>query len=228
MNPVHDVVRAFAQQLRTTGGFEGIVPDEAAAIVVVVRVLHGGSCPRCEGRRWRPVGDHHLACPRCGVVSVYAGSPLARRKLPARTLLAAIFAIFVDTMTTTARGFSRRQHLRLETAWQLLHDIRDALPCPTPQQSGHAAMVLGGCAPANARAVVLAADDDEPLRLVVVEAEVGCPPGRPRRDLPLWWARLRGWLNEVFRGVSGKHLGRYLAEYAARHGRVSRRGHAPI
>ena len=103
--------------------------------------------------------------------------------------------------------------------------MRDALPRAVAQHASMVGRVLGKCAPTNSAAALLSADG---ARLVAVDAVEGGPPGRPRRDLSLWLGRLRGWLTEVFRGVSAKHLWRYLSEFAARHGRVGRRGWSHI
>jgi hypothetical protein len=136
-----------------------------------------------------------------------------------------VFAIFIDTSTTSARGFSRRQVLRLDTAWRLLHDVRNALPRATAQEASLRGVVLGACAPTNKATALFSSDGN---RIVAVDADEGGPPGTPRPELALWLGRLRAWLTDIFRGVSAKHLWRYLAEFAARHGRVGRKGQSHI
>ena len=218
---VNDLFRALAYRLTSAQTLDDVVGDDDDAIRLFVDVAHGGCCPGCGGRRWRPLETREIWCRSCGPVAAVFGSPFARRRVSIKHILAAVFAIFVDTSTTSARGFSRRTRLRLGTAWQLLHDVRAALPRATAQYAALVAPVLGKCAKANAAAALLSSDE---RRLVVVDALEGGPPGTPRRDLSLWLGRLRAWLTEVFRGVSAKHLWRYLSEFAARHGRVARRG----
>lgn len=81
--------------------------------------------------------------------------------------------------------------------------------------------MLGTCAPSNRAGALLSTDGP---RLIAVDATEGGPPGAGRADLALWFGRLKCWLAEVFRGVTRPYLDLYLAEFAARHGRVARRG----
>lgn len=219
------VIRGLARCLDSYPVLSAAVDEVDDAIRLFVDVAHGGLCPICGARRWRPIETHHIECARCGRVSVFHGTGFRRRRLNVLHLLTAVFAIFVDTSATSSRGFSRRTGLRLETSWKLLHDVRDALPRASPQEPAIVAQVLGRASAQNAAEALLAGDDG---RLVAVEGFHGAPPGRGRAELPLWLGRLRAWLTEVFRGVSAKHLWRYLAEFAARHGRVGRRGASHI
>jgi hypothetical protein len=219
LTPMHGVIRDLAHRLKADA-FDHVVADDADAIRIVVEVLHDGACPRCGSLAWKPRGVRHLACRRCGDVPAFASSLLSKRRLPPRTFLAAIFAICVDTQTISARGFSRRMKLRLATAWALLHEMRDALPHLAPDEP---ALVLPVRCGGDASDVAFAAHDDHRLAVVPADA-VAVVGGAARADMPLWWGRLRGWLNEVFRGVSARHLHRYLCEFAARHGRVQRGG----
>jgi hypothetical protein len=152
---------------------------------------------------------------------VFRSTPLRRRRISVRHLVAAVFAVFVDTSATSARAFSRDMGLRLATSWALLHEVRDAVPRVSPQEPGIYADLLGATSPSNRAGVLLAGDRGN---VVAIEAEHSAPPGRPRRELSLILGHLRAWLLAVFRGVSAKHLWRYLAEFAARYGRVARRG----
>jgi hypothetical protein len=222
MHEFHQLIRGLAHRLAPCPTLSTAVVDDADAVRLFVEVAHGGLCPGCHHDQWTPLSTHKLECLRCGSVSMFKGTEFHRRRLRAKHLLAAIFAIFVDTSATSSRAFSRRNGLRLATSWQLLHDVRDALPRVTPTEPGLVAPVLGGVSEANVAHALLATDDDD--RLVALDCPAGAPPGRIRRELPLWLGRLRGWLTEVFRGVSAKHLWRYLAEFAARHGRVARKG----
>lgn len=215
----HDLIRALAKRL-TAPSLPALFTDDLA-IRLFVDVAHGGGCPSCGGRRWRPCDDHHVLCPGCGRLSAFRGSALQGRRLQVKHLLTAVFCIFVDTTATSARGFSRRHRLRLETCWRLLHDVRSALPRAAAQQPCLIAPVLGGSSTANAANALLSLDG---AWLIALEGDDAAPPGRGRQDLPLWLGRLRGWLTEVFRGVSAQHLWRYLAEFASRHGRVARGG----
>jgi hypothetical protein len=227
MTDANDLLRALARRLESQLPLSSKVRDDDEAVCVFVEVAHGGSCPGCGGPDWSPSPPRHILCPRCGLVSAYRGSALGRRRLRIHDLLAAVFAIFVDSSTTSARGFSRQHELRLETAWRLLHDVRNALPRATAQEASLRGVVLGACAPTNKAAALFSSDSDG-RRIVAVDADEGGPPGTPRPELAFWLGRLRAWLTDIFRGVSAKHLWRYLAEFAARHGRVGRKGQSHI
>lgn len=216
--------------LRRHRRFDAIVADDAAAARFFADAVHDGGCPICAATRWTPAGRHHIDCDDCGRVSLYRGTPLQRRRLRLRPLLAAIHGIVIDTATPSARGFSRAWRLRLETAWRLLHELRELLP-PTPlpdvlqafpllgrNGDNHAGVVVGVAGGrACAFAVVVDEDDDEEEE---EDAFDGDAAGDVDGVVHLWWGLLRAWLTSTFRGVSRRHLWRYLREWTARHGRV--------
>jgi hypothetical protein len=144
--------------------------------------------------------------------------------------LEAIFAVFHDSATPTARGFSRDVDLRLETSWRLLHDVRAALPpppCPTDAllfpllggEGGERADVAIGHIDGGVAIVKVVYDDDAVGDDEVFEADLG----PLRAEVPVVFGHLRAWITATFRGVSAEHLDRYLAEFVARYGRVLRR-----
>lgn len=223
----HELIRDLAAGVTTRRSFDDLVADDDAAVDRFVGIVHHGRCPLCQSKNWAVHDDHSVRCDRgCGVVSVYVGTPWRRRSLGIRAILAAAHAIFVDVVTPTSRGFAERLGLRLETAWKLLHEMREALPCFAPAAPGLRQQVLGFCNDDNAADVVVSFGSG---RLTFVEPDAPMREGMPddrveaeRRvgELPLWLGRLRAWLTTMFRGVSRQHLWKYLSEFSARHQRV--------
>ncbi len=214
--------------------FGAIVCDADGAVRFFVDLAHSGACPRCRSSRWTPTGRHHIDCATCGEVSVYTGTALGRRRLRLHPLLAAIHAMFVDRATPSARGFSRTWGQRLDTTWNLLHELRDALP-PTPlpeagqffpllgneSERNRAGVVLGVVDGVVAAAAVVFEEEQEEVEAVVVR--VDDIPNFPA-VISVWWGLLRAWMTTTFRGVSVRHLARYLREWSCRCGRVARAG----
>jgi hypothetical protein len=221
MNPEHELTRALTQHLITTRPFHLLIPDDATAISLFMAVAHESRCPLCRGEHWEATVDHHIHCCACGEVNIHRRSGWWRRHLPTRTLLAAVFGVCVDAGTPTARGFARAEDIRAETSWRLLHAIRASLPRVAPAEPGFEGPVLGGDAAENAADAVVTFCDD---RLVVVSPDDAVPAAGHRAVAPVWHGQLRAWLTAVFRGVSKRHLWKYLAEFAARFGRVARGG----
>lgn len=224
-----DLFRQLAAAFGANDRFDAVVASADDAVRFFVRHVHGNGCPRCASRRWTPHGRHHVDCDGCGVVSVYRGTPLQRRRLRLQPLLAALHAIHVATSTPSARGFSRAWQLRLGTTWALLHELRDALPPPPLPTDCRVFPLLGNCGDDNDAAVALGVVDGAVTAVVAVVDE-GCVEGAVVVEgvvvgpLPAllwaWWGLLRAWLTSTFRGVSRGHLDRYLREWCARHGRV--------
>ena len=79
--------------------------------------------------------------------------------------------------------------------------------------------LLGRQSVANVAFVTLAHDGDGLTAALADEA----PPSTdaPAPVLALWLGRLRAWICDVFRGVSRRHLPRYLAELVARFRRAT-------
>ncbi|MDP2345456.1 MAG: hypothetical protein Q8O67_31215 [Deltaproteobacteria bacterium] len=222
-----DLLRGLARRLEHHPVLASVVTTHVDAVRLFMAVAHEGLCPGCDAGTWAPADTHHIDCARCGRLSVYRATGLQRRRVSVLHLLGAVFAVFVDTSTTSSRGFSRRNGLRLATSWKLLHDVREALPRVAPRPGIHA-QVLGETSQANAADVVIAGEEGRVVCVDGLDAVYGFRPSPMRRELPLWLGRLRAWLTEVFRGVSAKHLWRYLAEFSARHGRVARGGASHI
>ena len=62
MNDPTPALRALAASLDPTKPFVDLVADDDAAVRRVVDVVHGGACPRCHGRNWRPDGERWISC----------------------------------------------------------------------------------------------------------------------------------------------------------------------
>lgn len=229
-----DLLRALAASVAPVRQLTAVVPDARAAITAFVRVAHAGACPRCGGATWTPQAPHHLDCARCGRLSIYRGTPLQRRRTPALVLLAAVFGVFVDTATPSARGFARAHDVRLASAWALLHLVRDALPRPPLPPSARIYPLLGAGSAANAAAVAVGVVDGRVSAVRVVVSGPAQPARRLRRpqvaavppEAPIVWGTLRAWMTATFRGVSRAWLPNYLAEFVARLGRAAVRAAA--
>ena len=218
-SPRNDLLRALAGSLAAFRDFTAAIPDDLAAARLFLETIHGSRCPAC-GASVCLASERELSCGSCRRRrSLTSTTPLRGTRLPLRLWLAAVWHVFVDTETISARAFGRRYQLRAQTAWQLLHHVRDAIPYPRPRTAGMTVQLLGRQSPANAAFVTLAHDDDG---LTAVPADESTPSrDAPAPCLALWLGRVRAWICDVFRGVSRRHLPRYLAEIVARHRRVS-------
>lgn len=221
-----DFVRHLGALLRPLRVFPLTSTDDDG-IQLFATLVHKSRCPRCNGKDWTPTAKHHVDCARCGVLSVYEGTPWHRRALNPRITLGAVHAIFVDVDTVGARRFHARSGVRLETCWDLLHEMRRALPRFRPATDGLHAQVLGFCADDNRADVVvgfgsgrLTFTDPADGIAVFGMASDRFEAQRRTHELPLWLGRLRAWLTTIFRGVRAHHLWKYLAEFADRHGRA--------
>ena len=227
--------RALALHLRPHRRFDAAVGSDADAVRFFVDAVHDGACPGCGGGSFVAAGRHHLDCDRCGRVSVYRGTPLHHRRLRLTPLLAALHAIHVDTTTPSARGFARAWTQRLDTTWNLLHEIRDALPVTPLPEVVRAFPLLGNDSGDNVAGVALGVDAGV-LGAAVVVIDEGVADGvvgdgaveavddaaddGAGAVLSVFWGQLRAWVTAVFRCVSRGHLDRYLREWCDRHGRV--------
>ena len=219
-SPRNDLLRALARSLAPIRDFSAAIPDAEAAARLFLDVIHHGRCPTCGSPDVHLTTERELTCAACRRRgSLTSTTPLCGTRLPLRLWLAAVWHVFVDTETLSARAFSRRYQLRVQTAWQLLHQVRDAIPYARPREGGMTAQLLGRQSAANTAFVTLA-HDDEGLTAVLAE-EAAPSPTTPAPFLALWLGRLRAWICDVFRGVSRRHLPRYLAELVARYRRVS-------
>jgi len=139
-----------------------------------------------------------------------------------RHWLAAIWHLNVDSRSIAARAFARRYGRRANTSWEMLSQVRDALVRLESQHCGIATQILGREALENEAWVCVASDGGV---LTVLDAdEAFWPATKPCPQDALWSGHLRAWLVSNFRGVSSRYLYRYLAEFAARHGEIARRG----
>lgn len=221
MHPRDDYIRALAKPLAAISDFSAAFPSEREAAAFFYAHIHGEACPACGTDAPFDLAEGRVECPCCTrPASLRSTTPWRGGRLPFRMWLAAVWHVHVADQTITARSFSRRYGLRLATAWDLLHAARDALPFFAPQAQGATGRVLGNCSPGNTAFVTIA---DDGTGLTAVLAEDGSYPPTPVAPQAAWWlGLLRAWLVEVFRGVTRKHLERYLAEFAARAARRPR------
>ena len=91
----------------------------------------GFLCPRCTHRRyWQHKSRPEVrTCRLCGrQVRLRAGSIFEHTKIPILTWLRAIFLVVQDKRGVSATRLRRQLKLRShDTAWRLLHRIREAL-----------------------------------------------------------------------------------------------------
>lgn len=216
------LVRALAAALAEACTFDDAVADDAAAVRLVVDVVHGGGCPDCGGRSWRPSGARDVDCDACGNVPALRATPLSRRRLRLRFLLEGVFRVFHATDTTTARGWSRTSGVRADTCLDVLHLARAALPpAPPPTTEAAVAQVLGRERPANVAFVAVALDVGGCAVASVVAAPSMAERAAPPPQTALVLGQLRAWLTTCFRGVSARRLGLYVREFNARLGRAA-------
>lgn len=220
MHPRHDLLRALARHLTPLRDFSAAVPDDATAAAAFLCAIHRDRCPACESPSIKLAGPREIRCASCRRRrSLTATTPLRGTRISLRHWLAAVWHVLVDTEAISARAFARRHGLRAQTAWQLLHDVRAAIPYVRPRTPGATAQILGRQSPANTAFVNLACDGGE---LTAVMANDGVPQLEPIEPaVSLWLGRLRAWLCDVYRGVSRRYLSLYLAELTSRYGRLS-------
>ena len=217
--PNNDLLRALAQALSPTRDFSAAIPNDDAAARLFLHAIHQGRCPTCHALDVPLASPREVDCQACGRRSLTRTTSLRGTRLPLRIWLAAVWHVFVDTETLPARAFGRRYQLRAQTAWRLLHDVRDAIPYPRPREAGMTVQLLGRQSPTNTAFVTLAHDDTGLCAVLAEESPPSTSPCPP--VLALWLGRLRAWICDVFRGVSRRYLPRYLAELVARFRRVS-------
>lgn len=90
---------------------------------------NGFRCPRCGNERfYRLVTRHLYQCVQCRYqASVTAGTIFHRSRIPLRKWCWAIFLFMHDKRGISALLISRTLQIRYETAWFMLHKIRQAM-----------------------------------------------------------------------------------------------------
>ena len=220
-SPRNDLLRALAQALAPIQDFPAAIPDDEAAARAFLHAIHHDRCPACQAPGVRVATAREVDCAACRRRSLTCDTPLHGTRLPLRIWLAAVWHVFLDTETLSARAFGRRYQLRAQTAWRLLHEVRDAIPYPRPRDAGMTVQLLGRQSANNVAFVALSEGADG---LCAVVAEESTPStSSPPPVLALWLGQLRAWMCQVFRGVTRRYLPRYLAELVARFRRVAAR-----
>lgn len=185
---------------------------------LVLDAAFGGRCPRC-GRGAIAVDQRFARCSAGHRFSVTVGTPLQGTKVALTHWITAVWHVHIDLEPCSARSYSRRYGLRHATAWSLMHRVRRALPTITPRLRSAAGLVARRNGAATATTVA-ACRNEEGLSLVA-DMELRCPAHGCAPENALVLGRLRAWLTTTFCGVGERYLELYLAEFAARFGRVA-------